>query len=243
MQRTGAECGDGNLTIVGYRAAAATRFWMGDFVGARVAGDEVHRRYDPELHRQIAVATHTDLFTGEGVYRSHFLWILGFPERALAANARRRGHPFDLALHLTLGAQLFNYLGDWETLLARADEAVRIGEERGLTLFGEILAQIGRGVAWLRAGRPQEAVARGGRSTRFFDWTLAGHGPSDLGLVSLSPSGRTARPRAIETASQRDWVKRGGDPKADAPRLKRKLVRGLAALRSPTSPRVRANLA
>ena len=166
MQRTGAECGDGNLTIVGYRAAAATRFWTGDFIGARVAGDEVHRRYDPELHRQIAVATHTDPFTGEGVYRSQFLWILGFPERALAANAaaevnaRRRGHPFDLALHLTLGAQLFNYLGDWETLLARADEAVRIGEERGLTLFGEILAQIGRGVAWLRAGRPQEAVAQ-----------------------------------------------------------------------------------
>jgi class 3 adenylate cyclase/tetratricopeptide (TPR) repeat protein len=164
MIASGAETGDDALTVVGHRSAAATRFWLGDYVGARKDGDEVLRIYDPERHRQIVLATNSDPFTGDGVYRSQYLWMLGYPEQALAAmsaaevNARRRGHPFDLAFLLTLGAQLFNYLGDHEALAARADEAIRIGDERGISLLSEMLAEISRGLAWLQAGRPREAA-------------------------------------------------------------------------------------
>src|SRR6202171_5645352 len=91
---------------------------------------------------------------------------MGYPAQALAAsqateaNARRRGHPFDLAFALTLGAQLFDYLSDPDELLHRSDEAERIGKERGIALLGEIMAEISRGVAWLRAGRLAEAVTQ-----------------------------------------------------------------------------------
>ena len=37
-------------------------------------------------------------------------------------------------------------------------EAERIGQERGIALLGEIMAEISRGVAWLDAGRLAEAV-------------------------------------------------------------------------------------
>jgi predicted ATPase len=92
--------------------------------------------------------------------------MMGYPEQALAANqameanARRRGHPFDLAFALTLGAQLFDYLGDSDALLRRAEEAERIGKESGIALLGEIMAEISRGVAWLRAGRLAEAATQ-----------------------------------------------------------------------------------
>jgi tetratricopeptide (TPR) repeat protein len=89
---------------------------------------------------------------------------MGYPDQALAAshateaNARRRDHPFDLAFALTLGAQLFDYLCDSDALLRRAQEAERIGKESGIALLGEIMAEISRGVGWLRAGRLAEAA-------------------------------------------------------------------------------------
>jgi predicted ATPase len=91
---------------------------------------------------------------------------MGYPDQALAANremeanARRRGHPFDLAFALTLGAQLFDFLGDPEALLRRTEEAEHIGKEHGIALLGEIMVEISRGVAWLRSGRPADAAAQ-----------------------------------------------------------------------------------
>jgi len=166
LLKTGAELGDDRLEIIGHRAASACHYWLGDFAAARRSGDEVHRLYDPERHGSLVAFTNTDPFTGEGIYRSQFIWMLGYPDAALAAyrateaNARRRGHPFDLAFALTLGAQLFDFLCDPDTQLQRAEQAERIGEEHGIPLLGEILAEISRGVAWLRAGRLTDAVAQ-----------------------------------------------------------------------------------
>ena len=166
LLQAGAELGDDRLEIIGHRAAGACHYWLGDFVAARRSGDEVHRLYDPERHGSLVAFTNTDPFTGEGIYRSQFIWMLGYPDAALAAyrateaNARRRGHPFDLAFALTLGAQLFDFLCDPDTLQQRAEQAERIGEQHGIPLLGEILAEISRGVAWLRAGRLTDAVAQ-----------------------------------------------------------------------------------
>jgi tetratricopeptide (TPR) repeat protein len=166
LLKAGAELSDDRLEIVGHRAASGCHYWLGEFAAAHLSGDQVHRLYDPERHWGLAALTNTDPFTGEGIYRPQFLWMMGYPDQALAAcqateaNARRRGHPFDLAFALTLGAQLFDYLGDSDELLRRAEEAERIGKERGIALLGEIMAEISRGVAWLRAGRSAEAVTQ-----------------------------------------------------------------------------------
>ncbi len=164
LLKAGAELGDDRLEIVGHRAASGCHYWLGEFAAARSSGDEVHRLYDPERHWGLVALTNTDPFTGEGIYRAQFLWMMGYPDQALAANeateanARRRGHPFDLAFALTLGAQLFDFLCDSDALLQRTEEAERIGKERGIALLGEIMAEISRGVAWLRAGRLAEAL-------------------------------------------------------------------------------------
>jgi class 3 adenylate cyclase/predicted ATPase len=170
LSKSGAELGDDGLEIVGHRAASASHYWLGEFAKARRTGDQVLKLYDPERHWGLATLTNTDPFTGEGIYRGQLLWMMGYPDQALAANqameanTRRRGHPFDLAFALTLGAQLFGYLGDSETLEQCAEEAERIGKERGLALLGEIMAEISRGVASLHTGRLSEAVPQLDRS-------------------------------------------------------------------------------
>jgi class 3 adenylate cyclase/tetratricopeptide (TPR) repeat protein len=170
LLKAAAETGDDGLEIVAHRATSATLFWRGDFVAARRSGDEVHRLYDRERHWGLALQTNLDPFTSEGIYRSQYLWMLGYPDQALAANhamevnARRRGHPFDLAFALTLGAQLFDFLCDADALLRRTEEAERIGQEHGIPLLGELMAEISRGVAWLRAGRAVDSVAQLDRS-------------------------------------------------------------------------------
>jgi class 3 adenylate cyclase/tetratricopeptide (TPR) repeat protein len=166
LLKAGEELGDDGLQIMGYRNASAVHYWKGDFVAARRAGDQVHKLYNHEKHHSLALLTNNDPFTGEGIYRSQYLWMMGYPDQALAANrateanARRGGHPFDLAFALTLGAQIFDLLSDPDALLRRTEEAERVGRERDIPLLGEIMVEISRGIAWLRSGRAADGSAQ-----------------------------------------------------------------------------------
>jgi class 3 adenylate cyclase/tetratricopeptide (TPR) repeat protein len=162
----GAATRDDSLTIVGHRAASATYFWLGDFTAARRHGDSVRAMYDAQRHWHIVQHTNTDPFTGEGIYRAQYLWILGYPDQAVAASdardehARRRNHPFDLAFALTLGAQVFDFLGRPDELLRRTEEAERVGREHGLALLWEVMAEISRSIVCLRSGHTDEGIQR-----------------------------------------------------------------------------------
>ncbi len=166
LVKAGIELGDEGLVITGHRGISAAYYWLGDFGAARSAGDEVRKLYDYEKHHGLVHATNWDPFTGEGIYRSQYLWMMGYPNQARAANrateanARRDGHPFDLAFALTLGAQIFDFLCDLDALLRRTEEAERLGREHGIPLLGEIMVEISRGIAWLRAGRWADGAAQ-----------------------------------------------------------------------------------
>ena len=89
--------------------------------------------------------------------------MLGYPDQAAALSdakdehARQRNHPFDLCFALTVGAQVFDHRREPEALLERVDEAIRVGREHRIPLMSEVMAQLVRGAAWLRAGRPADA--------------------------------------------------------------------------------------
>jgi tetratricopeptide (TPR) repeat protein len=161
----GTEHRDGDLTIVGHRAASAAHFWMGDLERMLEHGDAVRALYDPEAHWHLAEVSNVDPLTGEGVYRAPALWLRGFPDQARRAsddkdaNARRRGHPFDRALALTLGAQVFELMRDPAALLARTEEAEALAEEHGMALISEIMARISRGCAAIALGEHREGAA------------------------------------------------------------------------------------
>jgi class 3 adenylate cyclase/tetratricopeptide (TPR) repeat protein len=156
--------GDPDLLIVGHRAACATYFYRGDLTQSRQHGDKVMALYSEEQHRHLADIMNVDPKTSAGIYVSAGTWILGYPDRAVQvsdakdAHARRRGHPFDLGWALTTGGQVWDLRCEPEPLLTRVEEAERLGRAHSLPFISEVLAQLVKGLAWLRAGRLAEGV-------------------------------------------------------------------------------------
>jgi predicted ATPase len=120
--------------------------------------------YSEEKHRHLADITNVDPKTVVDIYLSIGTWMLGYPDRAVQvseakdAHARRRGHPFDLGYALTFGGQVWDLRCEPEPLLARVEEADRLGRAHSLPFISEVLAQILKGIAWLRAGHLAEGI-------------------------------------------------------------------------------------
>ena len=82
--------------------------------------------------------TGNDVRTAVGVFSSQWLWMQGYPDRAVQvsdqkdADARRLGHPFDIGWALTWGAYVFDYRCEPERLLERVGEADRLGREQSI---------------------------------------------------------------------------------------------------------------
>ena len=138
--------GDPDLLIMGHRTACTTYFWLGEFNRSREHGQQVLALYNDETHRYLADVTNIDPKSIVEIYHGIGTWILGYPDRALQviesmdAHARRRGHPFDLGYALTIGGQVWDFRCEPEPLLARVEEAERLGEAQSLPFISEVLA-------------------------------------------------------------------------------------------------------
>jgi class 3 adenylate cyclase/tetratricopeptide (TPR) repeat protein len=164
MLATAEASGDPDLLIVGHRLACASYYFRGDLTQSRAHGDRVLALYSEEKHRHIADLTNLDPKSGVGIYASLGTWMLGYPDRAVQvsdakdAHARRRGHPFDLGYALTFGGEVWALRCEPEPLLARVEEAERLGRAHSLPFISEVQAQICKGIAWLRTGRLAEGI-------------------------------------------------------------------------------------
>lgn len=153
------ETGDEVLELTGHRSLMTSHFWLGDLTASMEHGDHIRSQYDADRHHHIAELTNADPYTADGSYRCQALWILGRPDQAREVSdekdafARRRNHPFDLCFALTIGALTFDYRGEPDELLARVEEAIRVGRVHRVPLMSETMAQIIVGIAWLRSGR------------------------------------------------------------------------------------------
>jgi class 3 adenylate cyclase/tetratricopeptide (TPR) repeat protein len=157
--------GDADLLIAGHAIACACYCWSGDLTKALEHADEVLDLYDDKKHRHLADIRNMDPKTSAGIYSSTATWILGYPDRASRlsdekdAHARRRGHPFDLGIALTMGAHDFDRRFTHETLRKRAEECDRLGRENSLPVLWAFLAPISYGRALILEGNPAEGIA------------------------------------------------------------------------------------
>jgi class 3 adenylate cyclase/predicted ATPase len=166
MLATAEASGDLDLLIVAHWEAGIAHFWRGDVTQSRTHDDRVLALYDEEQHRHLADLLNTDPKSDVGIHGSLGTWMQGYPDRAVQlcnandAHARRRSHPFDLGWTLTAGGMVWDCRCEPAPLLARVEEAERLGRAHSLPFISEVQAQIYKGVAWLRAGRLAEGIAQ-----------------------------------------------------------------------------------
>ncbi len=156
---------DQDLRILTHYTAQVSHFLLGGLIKAREHGDQLLASYTEERVGHVVDVIHQDPKTVALCYNTHLTWMLGYSEQAMKtsdatdAHARRRGHPFDLGFWLTIGALIFDYLGDPEELLKRTAEAARLGHENSLPVLTRVLVPIHSAIALIRQGRFVEGTA------------------------------------------------------------------------------------
>jgi class 3 adenylate cyclase/predicted ATPase/energy-coupling factor transporter ATP-binding protein EcfA2 len=156
--------GEPALFILGHWAACVTHFWRGDVIQSRVHGDRMLALYRAEQHRHLTNFTNQDPQTSVGLHTSLGSWLLGYPDRAVhesevnETHARQLGQPFNLGATLIVGGLLWDCRCEPMSLLARVEEGEQLGHVHSLPFISDVLAQIMKGVAWLRAGRLAEGI-------------------------------------------------------------------------------------
>jgi class 3 adenylate cyclase/tetratricopeptide (TPR) repeat protein/energy-coupling factor transporter ATP-binding protein EcfA2 len=161
---TAERSGDQDLLLVAHHAACITHFWRGDLGQSQEHGERVFSLYDEAQHRYLVDIVNNDPESTVGIYVSVGTWLLGYPDRAVKvtetsiAHARQRTHPFHLGWVLTVGAIVWDFRGEPEQLLVRVEEAERLDRAYSLPVISEVLAQLFKGIACLRAGRIAEGI-------------------------------------------------------------------------------------
>jgi class 3 adenylate cyclase/tetratricopeptide (TPR) repeat protein len=156
---------DPDLLLLGHHAAVIAYFWLGDLNKAREHADRVSALYSEERHSHLVGVLNQDPKTMGLLLSAVALWELGYPEQALRISnaahkhARRRGHPFDLGWALTIGAHVFDFLGEPDQWLKLIEEGDRLGRENSLPFVTECLAPMSSGIALIRKGRVADGMA------------------------------------------------------------------------------------
>ncbi len=189
---------DTDFRIGGYLTLANSYFHLGELIKAWEHAGQVLSLYTEERHGNLVDVLGTEMKTTALIIASRAIWMLGFPEQAVRiseeceSHARRRGHAFNLAYALTLGASVFNHLGQPDEVLRRADEAERLGRDNRLPFVTGALVPFHSGSALIRRGQVSEGVASlraalafweasGGRSNLPYHKSVLAEGVAQLG--------------------------------------------------------------
>ena len=165
LLRAGEETADEELLLVGHMAIMVTNFWMGNPLVVEQHARAIMALYVRERHGQIVKSMNHDPKTLAGIYLAQVLWILGYPDQAVAvvderdAHARLIGHPFDSGFVLTLGAWVFHYRREPEKQDARNDAVQKLARDAGLPFISQVLAPyLSTGISLAQQGRLREGI-------------------------------------------------------------------------------------
>jgi predicted ATPase/class 3 adenylate cyclase len=149
---------DPDLLLEAHHALWAILFFAGELTAARLHLEEGVRLYDPQRHR-----LHAARYTGHDpgvcchVLTAQSLWLLGYPDQAVASSqvaieiAQQLAHPYSVAFALSFAAMLHQCRCEAPLTHARAKAILTLGTEqgnpqvveRGLCLRGWALATSG----------------------------------------------------------------------------------------------------
>ncbi len=155
---------DPALAVIAHYALGSTWFWLGALPAARLHLEEGIARYTPDQRRVLAFRMGQDPGVGCRANAATTLWLLGYPEQALArlhetlALAHELSHPPSLASARCWVAFVSQFRRDVPAVHEQAEAAVALSTERGFPLWvaggtslrGWALAMQGQGEAGMR---------------------------------------------------------------------------------------------
>jgi class 3 adenylate cyclase/predicted ATPase len=149
--------------MIGHRLTGTTLLYTGEIVQGRAHFDQVLALYDPATHRPLATRFGQDVRVATLSFRSLALWMLGYPEVALADAeralrfAREIGHAATLYYALLFTTFTRVFCGNHATANAQSDEIVALGGEKGAILWKASGMAI-QGCVFALTGRAANAV-------------------------------------------------------------------------------------
>jgi predicted ATPase len=144
--------------MIGHRLMGMSLFQTGDIAEGRAHFDKAIVLYDPAEHRPLATHFGQDLGVSILCFRSLTLWVLGYPEAAIADSkqairyAREIGQTAPLMYALSNISFTVIHCGNYVAAGAQADEIIGLAEEkaaphwkaRGMATRGWLFALTGK---------------------------------------------------------------------------------------------------
>jgi class 3 adenylate cyclase/predicted ATPase len=149
--------------MMGHRIMGHTLFHHGDIAEARAHYDKGIALYDPAEHRPLATRFGQDAGVAILSYRSWALWLLGFPEAALAdanrslSDAREFGHAGTLLFALSITSWSNIFCGNYVGANAIGGELIALADEKG-ALFWKVSGTVERGCLLALIGKAADAA-------------------------------------------------------------------------------------
>jgi class 3 adenylate cyclase/predicted ATPase len=150
------------LTI-GHRLMGTSLLLTGDIAQGRAHFDRAIALYHPAEHRSLATRFGVDLGAAVLSRRSLALWLLGYPEAALAdadhaiEDAREIDHPATLIHALATTPLTLIHCGNYATASAHSAEVVALSDEKG-TLLWKAYGMMIQGCLLALTGKASNAV-------------------------------------------------------------------------------------
>jgi predicted ATPase len=157
------------LLVEAHNTLGSACFWRGEFAAARAHLQQSVALYDPQQHRTQPICHGSDPKVACLATLALTLWVLGYPEQALArlhtalTLAQELAHPFSLAHVLNYAAGLHLVRREPALTQTQAEATLALSMEQGFP-------------HWQAGG----AILRG--------WALAEHGQSAEGITQMRQS-------------------------------------------------------
>jgi predicted ATPase len=149
--------------MIGHRIMAPSLLFSGHIAESRSHLDQAIALYDRAEHRPLATRFGQDVRVSSLFYRSWALWMLGYPQAALAdaeqmlGDARELGQAGSLMQALYSAALPYVYWGNYAAAGALVDELTALVEEKRAVLY-RAGAVLNRGWILAVTGKAEEAV-------------------------------------------------------------------------------------
>ena len=149
--------------MIGHRILGISFLYTGDIAQGRAHLDRAIRLYDPREHRPLATRFGQDPRAQALSYRSWALWLLGYPDAALAdaehalSDAREIKQAATLMNVLTYTSFTSIFRGDYMSVAAQTNELSALADEKG-ALYWNAVAMWMQGMLLRLTGKVSEAA-------------------------------------------------------------------------------------